>query len=476
MKTFKLFQTVLPFMVFFTLIACSNDDDNNNTPPPAEESNIVETAQATPELSILVDAVVKADLAATLSSDGPFTVFAPTNAAFADLLAGLDGYNSLDDFDTPAEIDLLTTILTYHVISGEIMAADLTDGAMPETVQGETVEVDLDGGAKLIDATDTPANITTTDIETTNGVVHLIDKVLLPEGVWDELNPTIADFVAGNPDYSSLLAALEVADLTGALDSDDVNYTVFAPNNDAFDTFLSDNGFATLGDVPVDVLTQVLLNHVIGMEAFSGDLTTTYISTLATEPTSENNLSMYINTDSGVKINGISSVTTADINVRNGVIHAVDEVIGLPTVVTFATADPTFETLVAALTREDSFTYVETLSSIDGDPDPFTVFAPTNVAFADLLTELSAASLDDIATSTLEATLNHHVVVGTNVLSTMLSDDMTISTIGGDITANITGGATLTDANDRVSNIIVVDVQAWNGVIHAIDKVILPEL
>ena len=475
MRTFKVFQTVVPMLVFLTLIACSNDDDNN-TPPPAEELNIVETAQATPSLSILVDAVIKADLATTLSSDGPFTVFAPTNAAFEDLLDGMDGYNSLDDFDTPAEIDLLTTILTYHVISGEIMAADLTDGAMPETVQGETVEVDLDGGAKLIDATDTPANITTTDIETTNGVVHLIDKVLLPEGVWDELNPTIADFVAGNPDYSSLLAALEVADLTGALDSDDVNYTVFAPNNDAFDTFLSDNGFATLGDVPVDVLTQVLLNHVIGMEAFSGDLTTTYISTLATEPTSENNLSMYINTDSGVKINGISSVTTADINVRNGVIHAVDEVIGLPTVVTFATADPTFETLVAALTREDSFTYVETLSSIDGDPDPFTVFAPTNVAFADLLTELSAASLDDIATSTLEATLNHHVVTGANVLSTMLSDDMTISTIGGDITANITGGATLTDANDRVSNIIVVDVQAWNGVIHAIDKVVLPEL
>lgn len=475
MRTTKVIQTVISLLVFLTLIACSNDDDNN-TLSPAEDLNIVETAQATPSLSILVDAIIKADLATTLSSDGPFTVFAPTNAAFEDLLDGLDGYSSLDDFDTSAEIDLLATILTYHVIYGEIMAADLTDGAMPETVQGQTIEVDLDGGAKLIDATGTPANITTTDIETTNGVVHLIDKVLLPEGVWDELNPTIADFVAGNPDYSSLLAALEAADLTGALDSDDINYTIFAPNNDAFDTFLSDNGFATLADVPVDVLTQVLLNHVIGTEAFSGDLTTTYVSTLATEPTSENNLSMYINTDGGVTINGVSTVTTADINVRNGVIHAVDEVIGLPTIVTFATADPTFETLVAALTREDSFTYVETLSSTDGDPDPFTVFAPTNAAFADLLTELSVASLNDIDATTLEATLNHHVVADANVLSTMLSDDMTIPTIGGDITANITGGATLTDANDRVSNIIVVDVQAWNGVIHAIDKVVLPEL
>ena len=120
--------------------------------------------------------------------------------------------------------------------------------------------------------------------------------------------------------------------------------------------------------------------------------------------------------------------------------------------------------------------YVETLSSTDGDPDPFTVFAPTNAAFADLLAELSVASLDDINATTLEATLNHHVVEESNFLSSMLSDDMIIPTIGGNITANVTGGTTLTDANDRVSNIIAVDVQAWNGVIHVIDKVVLPEL
>ena len=155
----------------------------------------------------------------------------------------------------------------------------------------------------------------------------------------------------------------------------------------------------------------------------------------------------------------------------------VDAVIGLPTIVTFATADPNFSTLVAALTRADQPDFVSILSTPDGsDPAPFTVFAPTNDAFGSLLTELEASGLDDIDKETLTATLNHHIVGGANVLSTSLSDNMTVETLGGDITANITGGATLTDANDRVSNLVAVDVQAANGVIHAIDKVILPPL
>jgi uncharacterized surface protein with fasciclin (FAS1) repeats len=146
----------------------------------------------------------------------------------------------------------------------------------------------------------------------------------------------------------------------------------------------------------------------------------------------------------------------------------------LPTVVTFATADPNFSILVSALTRESSYTYVETLSTANGtDPAPFTVFAPTNDAFVDLLGELKLENLADVKTETLTSTLNTHVVAGANVQSSGLSDGMSIQTLGGTLTANVTGGATLTDSKDRVSNIIVVDVQASNGVIHAIDKVVL---
>jgi len=186
-------------------------------------------------------------------------------------------------------------------------------------------------------------------------------------------------------------------------------------------------------------------------------------------------MSLFINTSNGVVINGVSVVTIADVFVDNGTIHAVNAVIGLPTVVTFAAADPNFSVLVTALTRPDlTFDFVGTLSIANGtDPAPFTVFAPTNGAFVDLLAELNVTSLDDIDEPTLKGTLEMHAVASANVLAASLSDNMSIGTLGGPITANITGGATLTDAYDRVSNIIATDVQASNGVIHAISKVLL---
>jgi len=286
---------------------------------------------------------------------------------------------------------------------------------------------------------------------------------------------TIADFVAANADYSSLGAALDRVNLTGVL-AGTTNYTVFAPNNAAFDAFLTANNFASLEAVPVDVLTQVLLNHVVSGVNTSSSLTTGYIETLAEEATTGNKLNMYVNTSAGVLLNGISTVTTADVTVDNGVIHAVNEVITLPTVVTFATADSTFGILVDALTRETSFTYVSTLSTT-GSPSPFTVFAPTDAAFVDLLAELDGVTtLADIPTATLEATLNTHVVAGANVLASTLTDGMTVNTLGDNFTINTVGGASFTDLNDRSGDIIVTDVQAVNGVIHVVNKVILPNL
>lgn len=287
---------------------------------------------------------------------------------------------------------------------------------------------------------------------------------------------SIADFVAGNSNYSSLLAALLKADLVDTLKGEGP-FTVFAPDNAAFSVFLSANGFANLDAVPADALKQILLNHVVSGSVKSTDLTTGYVQTLSTATPNNSNMNMFVNTSGGVKLNGISDVTGADNLLDNGVVHLVNKVIGLPTVVTFAVADPTFSTLVAALTRDDQPDFVSVLSTSNGTaPAPFTVFAPTNNAFGALLTELGAGGLNAIDGATLTATLNHHVVGGANVRSTALTNNMTVATLGGNITANVTGGAKLTDANGRVSNIVAVDVQATNGVIHVIDKVILPNL
>ena len=440
--------------------------------------NITTQALANPTFSILVEALIAAsdtdlDYVALLSgsTSAPFTVFAPTNEAFVDLLNAL-GFASLDEVPQ----DALRTILNYHVIaSANVRSGDLEEGQTPTTFEGSTFTIGLEGGARVIDATGVSSNIIVVDVQTGNGVVHAVDKVLLPEAIAAGVSPTLTGLAYTNPDLTSLYAALKITGLDVALADTAAEFTVFAPTNDSFAAFLDAAGFNSIDEVPVEVLTQVVLNHAISGALFAGDLTTSYANTLATFSDTDNNLSIYINTDSGVTLNGQSNVVAADVPATNGVAHVVDAVIGLPTVVTFATADPTFATLVAALTREDQPDFVSVLSTGLGvEPAPFTVFAPTNDAFGDLLVELGAGGLEDIDGPTLTATLNTHVIGGANVRAEDLVDG-TVGTLGSDIEINA-GDATITDLNGRVINIIVVNVQAANGVVHAIDRVILPEL
>jgi uncharacterized surface protein with fasciclin (FAS1) repeats len=289
---------------------------------------------------------------------------------------------------------------------------------------------------------------------------------------------TIAEFAANNIDLSNLTAALSAADgnLLSLLNSG--NYTVLAPNNFAFEIFLGKNGFPSIDEVPTDILRKILLNHVISGTVKSSDLAAAvsgYTSTNATN-TDGNFLSMYFSTNNGVVFNGVSTVLNPDIAASNGVMHVVDALIELPTVVTFATANPGFETLVAALTRDDLSEDFVSILSITTEPAPFTVFAPTNEAFSSLFSELGVKSLNDIDTATLESTLGTHVVAEANVRSEDLFNGMLITTIGDDLTISVGTGPQLVDMNSRTANIIAADIQAYNGVIHVIDNVMLPKL
>jgi uncharacterized surface protein with fasciclin (FAS1) repeats len=289
---------------------------------------------------------------------------------------------------------------------------------------------------------------------------------------------TIAEFAANNIDLSNLTAALSAADgnLLSLLNSG--NYTVLAPNNFAFEIFLGKNGFTSIDEVPTDILRKILLNHVISGTVKSSDLAAAvsgYTSTNATN-TDGNFLSMYFSTNNGVVFNGVSTVLNPDIAASNGVMHVVDALIELPTVVTFATANPGFETLVAALTRDDLSEDFVSILSITTEPAPFTVFAPTNEAFSSLFSELGVKSLNDIDTATLESTLGTHVVAEANVRSEDLFNGMLITTIGDDLTISVGTGPQLVDMNSRTANIIAADIQAYNGVIHVIDNVMLPKL
>lgn len=291
---------------------------------------------------------------------------------------------------------------------------------------------------------------------------------------------TIAALASSKPELSILVQALDKAGLVSVLNST-TEFTVFAPTNAAFTEFLQANGFANLNEVPVDALKEILLNHVVNGELEADDLSTGYVKTLAKGSASATNtLSLFVNTANGVVLNGGASnngatVTQADLDASNGVIHIVDHVIALPTIVNHAIANPNFEILVQALTRNDQPDFAGILSGTNSSP--FTVFAPTNQAFGDLLTELNLTNLSQVPQTTLENTLKYHVVTSINALSTSLTNGMNVTTFqGSNFTINTGNTVTITDANNRVSTVIATDVQASNGVIHAINKVILPNL
>lgn len=507
-------KTKLPYMRILSLIAIaifawSCDKDENEESAKVDSLNIVETAQGQETLTSLVSAITTADnsegtdLVGTLSGDGPFTVFAPTNEAFTALLAQLDGFDSLADFDTDEERAILTTILTYHVVAGvAAQSTDLSNGMTVTTVQGEDLTINLEGGVFIQDATETDAEVILADVEASNGVVHVINKVLLPQAIIDALNEgemtneegTLVDIVVATDALSLLEAAVLKADLATTLSSDGP-FTVFAPTDDAFVALLDILGddYNSLEDFDtpeeIALLKDILLYHVLAAKVMEADLQAGAVPTALTD----NSIEVIASGDTfviGDASDVDANITATDIAASNGVAHTIDKVLlpqsaidfvtslQLKTIVDTAIATNDLSLLVDALVQADAG-LVETLSG-DG---PFTVFAPTNQAFADLLDILGDDfnSLSDFDTveekALLVKVLTYHVVAGTAAFSGDLSDGQAIESVQGEnvTIALIDGGVKITDATGTNANVVIPDVTASNGVVHVIDKVLLPQ-
>ncbi len=480
MKIISKTLRLLPLFLFvFAFQACSDDDDNNIVVPTPQ--NIVDIASSNPNLSSLVQAILAADgdLATVLSGPGPFTVLAPTNDAFDAFL----GDDDLSDIPT----DVLEQVLRNHVLSGNITAGTLQglgagyNSTLAAGVAGRNVSIyfDTTGGSVTFNGVSSVVS-GGADVEASNGTVHIVNAVI---GL-----PTVVDHAIANPGaFSSLVAALSAADedpdtdLIGTL-SGPGTFTVLAPTNDAFAAFLDG---ASLGDIPNDVLTNVLLNHVLGSNITSTDLVNAgagYDSTLAAGPNdaldNPTNLNIYFNTTEGVVFNGVATVVVSDVVGTNGIVHAINAVINIPTVATFAAADSNFSTLLAALTDLTPNTdFAGILSrtegmNMDGINPNFTVFAPTNDAFA----ALPAVPDEPVLTQVLL----HHVIAEANIVSGNLTDGVSPQMLNGqNITINLPGtGSNIADVTDGAGNsdigIVAVDVQAGNGVIHVLNKVMLP--
>jgi uncharacterized surface protein with fasciclin (FAS1) repeats len=286
------------------------------------------------------------------------------------------------------------------------------------------------------------------------------------------LTSSAYDLTKSNPNFSSLAAAIERADLVDVLDGDGT-FTVFAPTNTAFAEFLSDNNFASLDAVPVDVLRATLLYHVLGTSVRSTELAQGYVKT-ASSNVDGDAYDAYINLDVDPSINNAEiDLSMADIAVDNGIVHVIDEVLTLPSVADLAIYNPVFSNLVTAVVQENLD------GTLTDQNATFTVFAPTNDAFQALVDADPNDSInsvaDILALNNLTDILLYHVVDGAAVRAEDIMNGQVVDPITtGTFTIDTTNGVVITDGSGTDINVIVTNVTAANGVVHAIDFVLRP--
>jgi len=449
--------------------------------------------------TVLEAAVVEAGLVETLQGEGPFTVFAPTDAAFTALLTGL-GVEAADLLGLPQ----LGDILTYHVAGVEAMSTDLSDGQMVTTVNGQDVTIAIMDGTVMINGA---ATVTVANIDATNGVVHVIDAVLVPaiiNGCTDMMAcnyslvantddescvlpgdmcddgddatvndmvgedcmcagipATVVDIVVNSEDHTLLEAAVGAANLADALSAEGP-FTVFAPTDAAITALVEALEITAEDLLALPNLGEILQYHVVAGAAMSGDLTDGQeIETLLGE-----NVTVTINAE-GVFIND-AQVTAADIEAGNGVVHVIDAVLLPPAPVT--------NTVVDIIVNSEDHTLLEAaviaadLADALSAEGPFTVFAPTDSAITVLVEALEITAEDLLALPNLGEILQYHVVAGA-AMSGDLTDGQEIETLlGSNVTVTInTEGVFINDAQ-----VTVADIEADNGVVHVIDAVLLP--
>ena len=401
--------------------------------PSDTPNDIPRTAQCTGIHDTLVTAVIQGGLLGTLQSEGPFTVFAPTDQAFAD--AGID-------LAAVSQSDL-ADILTYHVVSGAVPSTAVTECMSADTVNGNPLSFTVSGGVMVNDA-----NVTLADVNTSNGVIHVIDKVLLPTATPNNI-PRTAQCTGI---HNSLVSAVIQAELLTTLQGEGP-FTLFAPTDQAF----TDAGIDLAAlDTPEGkaALSDILLYHVVPGVVPSSAVT----ECLSADAVNGQPLSFTVN--GGVMVND-ATVTLADVNTSNGVIHVIDKVLtpsdtpnDIPRT---AQCTGIHDTLVTAVIQGGL------LQTLQGE-GPFTVFAPTDQAFADAGIDLAAVSQSDLA-----GILTYHVVSGA-VPSTAVTECMSADTVNGNpLSFTVDGGVMVNGAN-----VTLADVNTSNGVIHVIDKVLMP--
>lgn len=407
-------------------------------PAGIRDANIVDQAASLGSFTTLLSAATDAGLAPTLSYKGDFTVFAPTDDAFAALPEGL--LASLT-------IEQLTEILLYHVADGETFAAAIGAETTLETLEGGSIYLSASESGVAINNN---SNVATADVDVSNGVIHVIDTVLLPDAYG-----TVVDAAAKRFIFSTLVQFVIDAQLATTLSDPNATFTVFAPTNEAFAKLPAE----VVNSLTTQDLVNILTYHVLDTQVLSGDLAPTQdVATL-------NGEEILIEVGDNALINGYSSIIATDVLTNNGVIHVIDEVL-LPAgyrdanIIDQADELGTFTTLVGAV---ESTGLTSTLK-YSGD---FTVFAPTDAAFGNL----PAGLLESLTTEQLAEILTYHVISGEIFAADLDTAQAPTALSGEALFVTKDGSDVIVNGS---SSVVTADVDVINGVIHAIDEVLLP--
>jgi len=414
--------------------------------------------------TILKIAIDTCGLDGTLSAAGPFTLFAPTDAVFNALPSGTIGA-LLSDLPT------LTNILLHHVVADSVMSGMLSNGQVVTTLLGTNVTVTINSSGVYIDN----AMVTIADIIADNGVVHVIDAVLVPSGCTDfsalnfDINAiidddscvyanSIYDIVTASADHNILKTAIDTCGLSGYLQGPGP-FTLFAPTDAAFSALPPGTITALLNDLPL--LTDILKHHVLADSVRSGMLSNGQVVTtlLGTNVT--------VTIINGMVYIDNALVTLFDRVADNGVVHVINAVLLPPT-------PPVSNSIYDIVSNSADHITLKTAidaCGLDGTlsaAGPYTLFAPTDAAFNALPSGTVAALLNDLPQ--LTDILKHHAV-GDSVMSGMLSNGQVVTTLlGTNVTVTINSSGVYID-NAMVT---VADIIADNGVVHVINAVLLP--
>jgi len=463
MKYLKLLSISILSMMF--LQACNNNNSDPATLVQEEipaANTIVDVAVANGNFTTLVTALQTTGLDTTLADNSQkFTVFAPTDEAFA--LLGQDKINAL-----LADPDTLSNILTYHVISGEVNAETAVNlvGTTVAMVNGDETGLSVQGDNLLINT----ATVISTDIKADNGIIHVIDAVLLPPETSDVPTKNIVETAVDNGNFTTLVAALQATNLDSVLADETATFTVFAPTDAAF-SLIGDETINTLLN-NTDVLSSILLQHVISGSVVKSISAYALSGTMVTTASAAK-VELNINQATDTLTFGGANVVIKDIMTTNGVIHVIDAVVvgdvQIPeppmSLVDVASANGNFTTLVSALVATGLDT---TLANFDND---YTVFAPSDAAFA----KLPVGTLDNLTTEQLTDILLYHVLPG----KVMSDGAITVAQSNNNMTEMANGNkASLSFVDSMLfingAKVSSTDVMADNGVIHVIDNMIMP--